>query len=257
MYEKKLKSDLFEKIKRMNELQDELNNIDSRGDDYNEKSSKGQANDTEIGNLIDEYECVSVQICDLRDEIDESLLNTRFFPLVGLQNSEIKPIKQYVKTLNLNYAQVVDNFLNKKLQEMREDMKSRLKKIKFHTLPGAINPRVYFLYNQIVKSYVFGNFESTIVLSRAISEGIAKRYIKAKGYEKLLVGKNIGEKVMTIPGILKKELDLPNDLLRLHRLIEEKANRVLHELDEVTEEKDALNSIKNLNLFLKKFPKSI
>ena len=62
---------------------------------------------------------------------------------------------------------------------------------------------------------------------------------------------------MSIVEILKLKLSMPDEIIGLYKKIGNKADNILHTKTEKTEEEDALNTIKLLQEFIEKFPKTL
>ena len=71
------------------------------------------------------------------------------------------------------------------------------------------------------------------MLCRAVAEFIAKEFIKSKKLEHLLPSKERKSEEMSILQILKRRSLVPEEITDLYFDIKEKANRILHERDEI------------------------
>jgi hypothetical protein len=242
MYEDKLKKTLLKKIKKMKELD--------------------QADPTKYKQIADwddsDFE-FALASGSLSFEIDELLLDTAFWPLTGLSTDDIHLINDYIKNNVQEYgdpscSETLEKYMNIQLVSMKEQWKERLIRLKPLILKSHIGFKTYHIYNQIIKCYVYGLFESCCVLCRAITEATAKSYIKNMGQGDLLRDEVRSVSSPSIRAILEK-LGTPTQTLDIYSRIQRKANNILHRHNEETEEENALESIKLLQNFLCFFQK--
>lgn len=246
MYKDKLKQELFEKIRKYREIDKERSKMEK---EYSDLSI------LELDESNDEYAGLCVQAMDLQEEIDELIIDTKYAPLVGLTGSQIKESDFFMKSSDLSFEQNIEKHLDINLLKLKEEMKKRLKQIKTLRLSASIDQHMYNLYNQVVRCYVYGAFEASCVLCRAIAEFISKEYIILKKLGHLLPSKSRSDQETSIFQILKKKLSCSKEIPDLYYEIKAKANNILHEKEEVTKEQDALYMIRQLQLFIKNFPK--
>ncbi|MBL7131240.1 MAG: hypothetical protein ISS45_07565 [Candidatus Omnitrophica bacterium] len=242
MYEDKIKKELFEKIREYDEIIKEMSGIEET--------------DLPIPELFDtndDYASLCVQSMDLLDEINELMLDTKYAPLTGLEPSQIKNLIFFEKSSDLSYEQNVEKHLNLRLLNLKEEMKERLKQVKTFRITSHLNPHTRHIYSEIIKCYIYGAFEASCVLCRAISETMTKKFIEYKGCGHLLVGKNKKDKVRSIQDICLNVLDMDKDIVSRYTKIGNKADNILHKKDVATE-KDAIEMIKLLQDFIEKFP---
>jgi hypothetical protein len=131
-------------------------------------------------------------------------------------------------------------------------MKERLNKVKTLYLTKHIEPRTHYFYREVITCYIYGAYEASCVLCRAITQTMAERFIIGKGYEELIVGKNKEKKRMSIQEICLKILGLDKNVVVLYTKIDNKASNILHRKELATEEE----TVKNDNViagFYKKF----
>ncbi len=147
-------------------------------------------------------------------------------------------------------------FIEMEFLTQSENITQRAKQIKGLYLQGYLHNRTYSLYNEAINCYLYGFYNASCVLCRTISELIAKRYIQHRGDGDLLCGTEKDKKQYTIPGLLSK-LSVPKEILQLYRSIHTKADKVIHEIDEKTSQEEVLKTIKELQEFIKNFPKCI
>ena len=245
MYEDEIKEELFKKIVEALNIMSKLEGmVEGSGLSWEElrKSSEG-------------FEDLDKQLDKAIDEMNLLLIDTRYFPLVGITDTQ-KKIFSFVEKGDIEERHV-DKYLDFTLGAIKEDMKKRLQKVKPIYLTVHVDPRTSYLYTQAIKCYINGAFEASCVLCRAITESIAKRYVEYKGFGNSLSGKNKEDKKMSIPEILRTKLSIPKEILSIYKKIGNKANNILHKKSDKTEEKDALNAIELLQSFIEKFPKTL
>jgi len=248
MYENKLKKALFEKIREWGKVNEKISQI--------EDEAKNLSFD-ELIESNDEYGALCMQAEDFRSEIEELLIDTKYFPLLGLTDKQKMILDCFSQSPSLDYDKNIEKHLDLKLLELKDDMKERLGKVKPLHLTVNIDPRTRYFYNEVIRCFIYGAFEASCVLCRAIAEVIAKRFIEYKGYSDLLVGKETQLKKLTVPGILTEKLSVQKDVIEIYSKITRKADGILHERSEKAEEKDALESVKLLQSFIEKFPKTL
>ena len=246
MYEDKLKKELFEKICKYDEIIKAMSKIE-----------ESDLSIPELFDTNDEYAGFCVQSMDLQDELNELMLDTKYAPLTMLTSSQIGKLDFFEESSNLDFEQNIEKHLDLRLLKLKEEMKIRLKQVKTLRLSASVHQHIYNLYNQIIRCYVYGAFEASCVLCRAIAESIAKRFIEHKGHGDLLVDKNKHLKTMSIQEILNKKLSISIELIGIYSKITNKADKILHEKSGKVEEKDALKAIQLLQSFIKRFPKTL
>ena len=245
MYEDKIKKALFEKIHKLYEVIAEQCDIEEDNDDYDD-------DDTYLGLVSQEM--------DLRDEIDALILDTKYAPLTGLTDMQIKELNTFIEIGDLSIEQIeknIEKHLDYRLLTLKEAMKQRINQIEPLRLTAYLDRHIRYLYGEVIRCYVYGAFEASCVLARAITEYIAKKHIENEGYTNMLSGKNKTSKTMSMPEILEKVLSIPKDVVSLYKKVGNKADNILHKKGEKAEEKDALETIKYLQNFIEKFPKSL
>lgn len=255
-YEDKLKREVFEKLCELYEVVDERDEIEENLDyTYSEI--------IEDDDLVDEhtdYLGLCSKEMDLQDEIRMLMFDTKYAPLTGLTNSQINKLSFYVKSANPNdpiLREKIEKDLDIQLLKLREEIRNRQSKIKPLHLTINVELRAYHLYKEIVRCFVYGAFEASCVLCRAVAEFIAKEYIKSKKLAHLLPSKKRESEELGILQILKRKLLVKEEIVNLYAAIKEKANNILHERDERTEEEGALETIQLLQSFIEKFPKTL
>ena len=257
MYEDKLKKELFEKIHKYHEINKEISGRVCESDLTPELFESIEEYADALNETDDEYADLSYQIMHLQEEIDELMVDTKYAPLVGLTESQIKDLDFFMKSSDSSFELNIEKHLDTRLLILKEEMKKRLKEIETLRMSTYLDPRTYHIYNEVIRCYINGAFEASCVLCRAIAEVIAKRFIEYKGYGDLLIGKEKQFKKLTIPGILSEKLSIQKEVITIYSKIARKADKILHEKNKKAEEKDALEAIRLLQSFIKKFPKTL
>ena len=246
MYKEELKKEILEKFSELRDVAEERDEIEENsGLSYMELRYK--SNDTLYGELCHRE-------MQLIDAIRGMLLDTKYAPLTGLTDEQIKELSFYADSTNLDDSilrEKIENNLNIMLLKLRGEIKERERQVKPLYLTAHIDERNYELYRQVIKCYVYGTFEASCVLCRAIAEVIAKRLIEKKGYGDWLAGQKKELKRLSIAGILREKLLIDNKVVETYSKIARKADKILHKKNEKTEEKNALESIKLLQFFIK------
>ncbi|OGX61109.1 MAG: hypothetical protein A2471_02255 [Omnitrophica WOR_2 bacterium RIFOXYC2_FULL_45_15] len=251
MYEDKIKKELFEKLRELNEVVEERDAIEENtGLSYMELRYK--CKDADYGGLCHRE-------MQLEDDIRVLLSDSKRTPLT-LTDNQLKKLSFYAKTIDPEdplLGEKIEKSVDCELLNFADNMKERLKRVKPLLLTASIDPRTNGLYKQVIDCYGNGAFEASCVLCRAIVEAIAKRYIEYKGYGDLLVGEEKQLKKLTVPGVLREKLSIPIEIIKIYSRIARKADRILHERDEKAEENDALEAIQLLQSFMVEFPKTL
>ena len=247
MYENKLKKELFEKIFKFNEISRERDEIEDNS----------ELPFDELFNIDNLYAGLCSQAMDLQDEIDELIIDTKYAPLVGLTESQIKELAFFMQSSEMSFEQNIEKHLDIRLLKLKEEMRKRLKEIKTLRLSTHLDQRTYRIYNEVIRCYIYGAVEASCVLCRAIAEVIAKRFIEYKGYGNLLVGEEKQLKKLTVAGILSEKLSVEKEVIAIYTKMARKADKILHEKTEKAEEQDALESIKLLQTFIERFPRTL
>jgi len=243
---KNQKTNLFERIREYNRLFEEMSEIEN-------SSEYAIPDQFEIN---DEYAGLCVQMMDIQDTINEMLIDSKYAPLVMSTDRESRDLNFFIKSSDLSFDQNIEKHLEFRLLILKEEMKKRLKSVKILRVSGDINPRVRFLYDEAVRCFIYGAFDASCVLCRAISEFVLKEFIIKKEYGHLLKeGKRDDLNKMEPLPIVKKYKLLSNEMIDISYQIKDRANKILHEKDSKTEEEHAIESIELLQNFLKGFPK--
>ena len=243
-----IKKKLFEKIQEYHEILAERAEIESKNPGIS---------DSDLCEINDEYACLSRRETVVQDEIERLILEIRGIPFDNLKNlnkTQIRDLKFFVKCAKLTYDANIGTCLDYRWLIIKEEVKKRYKEIRPFMLAENLTPHIKVYYKEVIDCYEFGFFKASCVLCRPIIESIAKRYIKNCGKGHLLVGKDNDKKVRSILDILKNELAMPIEIIKLYSKIVGKADNILHVEDEKVTQKNALQAIKLLQSFIKKFP---
>ncbi len=207
--------------------------------------------DEEYGGLLDKSG-------KLHNEVNSLLVESKFFPLVGLSEKQSELLAEVYKKLNksgLIEQKHIELSLEIAFENFYSDFVGRARQVEPLFLTRHLDWRTDELYQEVINCYIYGAFYSSCVLCRAITESVAKRFIELKGKSSLLTGQESQQGSRSIPDILKNELLLANEILSLYSKIGNKADNILHNSNEKTTKEDALKAIELLQHFLNKFPK--
>jgi len=243
-----IKEKLFEKIQEYREILKERAEIESKNPGIS---------DSDLCKINDEYAGLSRRETIVQDEIDSLMLDFKVAPLDNLTPDEIKELDFFFRSSDLSFEQNIERHLDFRLLVLKEEMKKRYKEIQPLALAENLVSHTRGFYKEAIRCYEYGFFEASCILCRAIIESIAERYIQNRGKGHLLVGKDNDKKGRSIPDILKNELAMPIAIIKLYSQIVSKADNILHNEDEKTSPEDALQTIKSLQSFIKKFPKTL
>lgn len=246
MYSDKLKKEVFKKIRRYDEINRRICEIEEEFPDVSQE---------ELLDENSEYGPLCLDLLDLESDIEELMLDTKYSPLVGLTINQSKQLFFFEKIQSLNNEKNLEKILDIKLLELKDGMKERLRKVRPLKLTSPIDSQIPYLYKKIIRCYIDGSFEASCVLCRAISEFLIKEHIKKKGYGHLLKGKEEDTTKMSLPRIIKQHKLLTRKTIGVYYKIMERANNILHEKDVKTEDIHALTSIELLQSFIEEFPK--
>jgi hypothetical protein len=272
VYEKKLKEDLFRKIEQ---IQDLYGRIDDKIAENPDKDIEALTDtDQEVRDLFN-------RVNRLEDEVQFTLVDTKYYPLCGLSEQNIADltspclsepdylpeIEEIVRNKKgwttrvipggrFSNEEAIEKYLDLELMKMREEVKKRIGQLQSLRLFSEIDARTKLLYRQIANCYTFGFYDACCVLCRALVEAIAKNYIEFKGLGELS-GKAKERKKASIPVILKNELGCNSDIIKQYCRIGNQADKILHDKKTAATENEALSSIKALQTFLKAFPNRI
>jgi len=246
-----IKKKLFEKIQEYREILRERAEIESKNPGIS---------DSDLCEIDDEYACLSRRETVVQDEIELLILDIRGIPFDNLKNlnkKQTRDLKFFVRCAKLTYDANIEKCLDYQWLIMKEEVKKRYKEIRPLMLVENLTPHIKIYYQEAIACYEFGFFKASCVLCRPIIESIAERYIKNCDKGHLLAGKDKNKKKRSIPDILKNELAMPIEIIKLYSQIVSKADNILHNEDEKTSPEDALQTIKSLQSFIKTFPKTL
>ena len=250
-YKEKIKKELFEKIQKHNELLAERDKREAEADEDGISIA-------ELCEDSDEHAGLCSQILDLQDAIDEDMIDTKYAPLVSLSHDEIKRFDFHIKSSDLSLEQdkVIEKHLDFKLKKFTGEIKNRLRKIKTLRLPAApFDQRAYCLYGEVVSCFIYGVFQASCALCRAVAEFMVEEYMIRKGQGEALRQAKKWEKRKVLAEFIRKTEEL-RQVERAYSEIGDKANRTLHDKSIGVEEKNVLDTIKTLHFFIEKFPQA-
>jgi len=215
------------------------------------------------GDYINEkHEHLQEQATQLKKDLAKIMVDAKSLIMQDLPGKFKGLIKDIEKILSEDIKLAGREHLQFYFDFNKDDIEKRLKDIHLLCLENTYpHARIYELYGEAINCYIWGSFNASAILCRAIVEMIAVTRISFGKYKYLLSGKNKDHKIYSLINILEKELkdsisdsEMVEDLLRLYKRICSKADSILHNKDEKASEKDALTSIKYLQKFIIKFP---
>lgn len=253
MFENELKQEIFEKLRQLKDVVQEKNELE----DTLEYTYSEIIEDEELVDQHIDYLGLCVLENDLEDEIKVLLLDTKYFPLTGLASSDVKELYRFADLANQgSFEKHLINSLELRLLQLQEEIKERQKLVRPLYLNAHIDKRTHYMYRQVIDCYLYGAYEAASVLSRAIVESLAKKFIEHKGYGHLLVGRKKEEKQMSIQDILRNVLGVEANTIALYTKIANAADNILHS-NHFIDNQRVVKSIALLQDFLKVFPRSI
>ncbi|MEI8349844.1 MAG: hypothetical protein WCI77_06800 [Candidatus Omnitrophota bacterium] len=225
------------------------------------EESKKTLNFTFLG-IPNQHKKLLDEFLILQNEISCLMVECKYYPLTGIDDKSFELLRRKTPAQEINISEAIpsedsiEKFLEERMITEAEEVKKRIKSIAPLFLDFQIDPTTLYFYQQVLRCYTYGMFEASCVLGRAITETIAKKYIRYKDYGHLLVDKDKENKTMSVQAILKNILAIDTDIVSLYSKIGNIADNILHRKDMVNEER-TFEVIKLLQEFLKQFPKSI
>jgi hypothetical protein len=232
--------------------------LDANADDYEE-----------LAGFIETWQCLEDKRNDVQSSLMFALVRANYYPITSVNNEklceffyEVAPAFKDKKTS----GKAIKDFLDEINENAQDEMVQRYQRLKLLFLSCDFDYRLKRLYQQVVRCFVMGAFEASCVLCRSIVEMLVKKRIRTLGYE-LHDGKNKGKEAMSILGIVAKYNIFSEELRGIYRKISSQADRLLHDLDEHSANKNAsgnqsksleeraLDSITLLHEFINRFPK--
>jgi len=191
------------------------------------------------------------------DDINRIAVDAKFFPLVNLTDIQKQLLDIYEGTIKP--GKDTKKYTDIEFMLKRDDLERRLAQIKVLRLDGEVDQRIECLYREVLNCYKNGEYKGSAVLCRSITEFLIKDYINQHGYGNLLGVSLEQRKKQGLISILKKIPSknklIKQEIINLYWQIKQRAARILHEKEHETNESDALNSLKLLQQFRKKFSK--
>lgn len=258
MFEEKLKRELIKKIieyckitVKIGEIWDEYG-ISGDFDDT-ESAWDAQLQAWELLQSNEEHQNLVNKQRELNEQINSMLIDTKYFPLLGLNDIQSKVLGFLSESEWKIEEKDIEKYLDILFVKLKDEMKERMNKVKSLYLTKHIETRTYDLYRKVITCYIYGEYEASCVLCRAITQATAERFIIGKGYEDLIAGKNKEKKQMSIQEICLKILGIDKNIVVLYTKIDNKASNILHRKETITEE-DMLKIIMYLQEFITGFP---
>ena len=238
----KVKEKLFRKIKEHKEIIDKISQIES--------------STTEPIENNEEYEELCGEAIVIESEIENLMMDARHLPLLGLSKEQKLDLDSFAEGYRADGRENIKQEVQRILIRSHDEWESRLAKVKpINLTTTKISPysRIHLLYQEAIRCYIFGAFDASSVLCRAISEQIAKEYIKTTEYKDSLHGdKKPEQKIMSISEIMEK-LSVDKKTIDLFKKIQVKVDLILHEKEEITSEKEAYKTISEIQGFIENF----
>ena len=159
----------------------------------------------------------------------------------------------------------MDRNLKLKFSELLDNARDRIIFLKPLRLVEHVKPEILDVYEEIIRSYVFGNFRASCVLSRVIVEEMMESFIIYRGFGHLIEGKDRTAKGKSLDFIWCNVLRESLKVVKLASKIRRHADNILHTSysdnnrlkgDLVSAEKTRA-IISGLQQFIKVFPKRV
>ena len=243
MYEDKIKEELFGKIYELFKTRKEMTEME-----HNSNLPESELYAT------DEWQGLMDQSMELLVDAQELMVETKYIPLTGLPIELMKELDYLAELSDADIDNYIEKHLDARLLHLKEEMMERIAQVKALRLTAHLDPHTGHVYNEVIRCFIYGLFDASCVLCRAIVELMAKKFIEHKGYSHLLVGKNKHLKKVSIQEILDQDPLMPAGITKRYSQITNKANNILHKKNKGTEEKEALEIIRLLQSFIKDFP---
>lgn len=246
-YENEIKKELFGKIQEWNKVNEKICLMESKACNL--------PTDDLIKN--DEYSEFLIEQLGIENEIEELMIETRYFPLFGLTKEQKNELDFFSMSSSLDEDKNIEKHLDSRLESLRIGMRERIKKVKSLHLTIEGNPRIYFLYEEVIKCYVYGVFEASCAFCRVITEAVANKYIGKSKYKHLIgyCGEEKSREDKPSLGKIFKMLSVDKKAVDAFYEIQSKADEILHEKDKKTGEEEAFGMINQLQIFIKKLYK--
>ena len=202
----------------------------------------------------------------LETEMIELMIQTKFYPLCGLTGNQMEALKGYGEEPEFANVLVmatgktedrlwndsfIEDYLKLQLVKNQEDMKRRLGLLTTLKLGFELAPCIRHLYQQMTMLFVYGFFEATAAMARAVGEAAEKEVILRCGAADQL-GNKKKDSSKKEPWEVLLNLGVSQEILDIKRYkIAREASRALHSKGKVLEA-SALEIIEATKSFLEK-----
>lgn len=243
--EDKIKTELFKKIFEHEDVENKIYSIES----------ETKLSFTQLIEEGGEYSELCTRKLELEKEIDDLIIQTIYFPLIGLNDMEKQKIDFSRISHSLDYEEIIETHFDTQLLNFNDDMKRRLKKLKGLYLIIKPDKRVMKLYKEIVRCYIFELYFACIALCRALVENVAEEYcMQNKEDREKIIGAKNHEKRLMLSKILEKKIT--KELYKAYSNIGKEGASVLHWRRDKISEGDALKIIEDSYKFINEIYKT-
>ena len=243
VHAEEIKHDLFEKITEY------YNIIEER--DAVEEEIPPEVSYNEFAESNDEYAGLCHREMLLQDEIDELMLETKYVPLMNLDEEQMKRLGKFEKLSNLNIEIIIEKHMDGLLNEMKIKMRSRIKKIKPLRTATFLDAKTRGIYHEIISCFIFGNLAASCALCRSLAEYLVLKLIDFKGYGDLITGKEKRKDGSGIQKILHEYKLISDKAIEHYTEIYDKGSDILHISSMVKDENEVSDFIRKLQVFIK------
>lgn len=238
----RIKHDLFEKISEYRSIFQERADIESDNPEVSE---------TDLCESNFEYACLSRKTILLEEAIEKLMLETKYVPLMNLNEEQIKELGRFEGASNLAFEANIEEHLDELLSVVRIEIRSRINKIKPLRMSTFLDAKARGFYREIINCYIFGNFAASCALCRALAEYLTKKLIEFEGYGDYLVGAEKDRKGMSLPDILAEYELAPEKTIGYLTKIYSIGSAILHGSGMAKDEKEVMDLIRTLQIFIK------
>ena len=242
IYAERIKHDLFEKISEYHDVLDERADIES---------DNPGVTDNGLCEIDDEYACLSRKTILLEEEIEELMLETKYIPLMNLDEEQMKELGHFEASSNMAFDVNIEKHLNGLLNVVKMEMRSRIKKIKPLRMTTFLDVKARAMYREIINCYIYGNLAASCALCRSLAEYLAKKLIDFKGLSDFIIGKERDNKGLSIQDILTEYRFVSDKTIEHYTEIYDRGSAILHGSSIVKNENEILNLIRKLQVFIK------
>lgn len=248
IHEEKIKQELLEKIAEYHDV------LRERADIENDNP---EITDTDLCEIDDEYACLSRKTILLEEEIEKLMLETKYFPLMNLNEEQMRDLVLFERASNLSFEVNIEEHLYGLLQELSLKMQSRIRKIKPLRIYSFLDSKARGIYREIIKCYIYGNFIASCALCRPLVEYLVKKLIDYKGLGDFVVGKEKGSKKFSIQNILSEYKLVSPSVVSDYTDIYDKVSVVLHSNGLLPNEEETFELIRKLQKFIKEITPNV